>query len=168
MARNGPKMAIYKVIFISKQSILIITLLTFQMSLNESISVILQTICTYICSQECPLTKYLRINYYLCQLKFSLEIYWISIKFWALLTFTFADQMFLAVLFLSFTFLFFKHTRLHCLATRFELNCPEAQGYFLTWLLKHSVTMAVWGDSRPKTIKTNVNFRYLRVKNKKK
>ena len=99
MARNGPKMAIYKVIFISKQSILIITLLTFQMSLNESISVILQTICTYICSQECPLTKYLPINYYLCQLKFSLEIYWISIKFWALLTFTFADQMFLAVLF---------------------------------------------------------------------
>jgi hypothetical protein len=108
------------------------------MSLNESISVILQTIHMFSGMK--------------CKLKFSLEIYWISIKFWALLTFTFADQMFLAVLFfLSFTFLFFKHTRLHCLATRFELNCPEAQGYFLTWLLKHSVTMDVLGYFRPKT-----------------
>ena len=44
MARNGRKTAIYKVSVISKQSILIIILMTFQMSLNESISVILRTI----------------------------------------------------------------------------------------------------------------------------
>ena len=48
MARNCHKMAIYKVIFFSKQSILIITLLTFQMSLNESISVIRITNNTYV------------------------------------------------------------------------------------------------------------------------
>jgi hypothetical protein len=77
-------------------------------------------------------------------------------------------QMVLAVLFFRVSLLsFFKHARLHCLATRFELNCPEAQGYFLTWLLKQSVTMAVWGDFRPKLLKTRVNFRYQQVKNKK-
>ena len=123
------------------------------MSLNKSISVILQTIHMF------SGISFNKVCTYLCKLKFSLEIYWISIKFWALLTFTFADQMFLAVLFfLSFTFLFFKHTRLHCLATRFELNCPEAQGYFLTWLLKHSVTMDVLGDFSPKTSKFKCRF----------
>ena len=131
----------------------IITLMTFQMSLHESISVILRTIHMFsgISFNKVPMSIEIQFRYLLDK-----------VKFWALLTFTFADQMFLAVLFLSFTFLFFKHTRLHCLATRFELNCPEAQGYFLTWLLKHSVTMAVCGDFRPKTIKDKCKFQRLK------